>query len=51
MKSLDVVQMMKYYTRALLLVVGLAVPLSTFGQWQAKGARKAPTAWLAEIPT
>jgi len=41
MKSLDVVQM-KYYTRALLLVVGLAVPLSTFGQWQAKAGAQSP---------
>src|SRR6516164_9492072 len=42
MKSLDVVQMMKNYTRALLLVVGLAVPLSTFGQWQAKVGAQSP---------
>src|SRR5215831_15319755 len=42
MKSLDVVQMMKYYTRALLLVVVLAFPLSTFGQWQAKVGAQSP---------
>src|SRR5215469_12756275 len=41
MKSFDVVQI-KYYTRALLLVVGLAVPLSTFGQWKAKAGAEFP---------
>jgi len=46
MKSLDVVQM-KYYTRVLLLVVGLAVPLSTFGQWQAKAGAQSPDCLVA----
>ena len=41
MKSFDVVQI-KYYTRVLLLVVGLAVPLSTFGQWKAKAGAEFP---------